>query len=215
MVIITSAGSGSPEVSAVHLEGLLFQTAPGLFLRTGEFIPFGNLQRIDVGHVKAGIVPLHITFADGTTLAGSVIDGSDLLEGETAHGSLQMHVAQMQQISFPRQAAPAAPSAPPPLVTITTPDGESAQVILLTMRINGNDGLLLRSGEYVTFDHLQRIDIGTLQGMDVPVTLTYRDGSIAGSTVKKDDDLMEGDTLHGNIQKNLYALKQVQFPPAP
>jgi hypothetical protein len=214
MVIITSTDNGASEVSAVKPESLLFQSAPGLFLRTGEFIPFANLQRVDVGRVKAGIVPLQITFTDGTTLAGSVIDGSDLLEGETAHGSFQRHVGDMQHIQFPTQAAPASQSTPPPLVIFTTPDGENVQVILATMIIYGNDGLLLRSGEYVTFDHLQRIDIGQLQGIDLPVTLTYSDGSSASGSVKKDSDLVEGNTLHGNIQRNLSAFRQVQFPPA-
>ncbi len=111
-------------------------------------------------------------------------------------------------------SAPTASPTDAQMVMITTKEegGPVLSVIPDSLRFQGNQGLGLRSGEFVPFANILNIDVGDVKDGALPIAITFTDGITLAASLVKDADLLEGDTLHGAFQKHMTVLKRLEFP---
>lgn len=224
--VTNSEPNTQPMIAVTTLEGEMAQIVASTFvvqqgkvlrLGSGEILPFANILTVDVGEVKGGVVPIELTFTDGDTLAATLVKDADLLQGETLHGLFVKNMHALTQVKFPNedQSATNSERIAQPMITVTTPEGGMAQIIASTLLFRQDKALNLSSGENIPFADIQSIDVGEVKGSSVAIDITFTDGTTLAATVEKDADLLEGETLHGAFQKNLYMLKRVEFPVEP
>lgn len=209
--ITTKAAPDQPLVAEV--DSLLFQTQKVLALRSGEFIPFANIRRIDVSEVEGNALPIAITFSDGTTLDAKIERDADFLEGKTAYGPFQTHLQDVQRIEIANQSE--ATPVTQPIITVTTQDGDMAQLIASSLIFQSTDQLVLATTLTIPFAQIRSIDVDERQGNLVPLHITLTDGRTLASGVIRYSDLLEAHTPHGTYVNNLFMLKRVEFPDVP